>query len=663
MKLPRFALVGLLAFSMVAGLAIERLPIDDFAREAATSGATLSPDGKRVAFLRDYAGRTALHIAEIDGSKVSRLDLGVAPLLNDAPKQVADFHWVSETRLLIATQVWDLLYGVLAVDWDGQHDVSISGYEDGKIELNGSKDYYHEVAYISYDKAGTVLMLDRHEVGVGNEDRPDLMRVNTRTGLASVEVKNPGEVATWAVDFDGIARLGILSHGELSGAIYRESASAPWKTVLPLEKRAGRMQAVGFDAASGKPLVAALTPEKRWTVFPVDPGTGEIGAPLLSDPEYDIVPPRSGTFDRVALAGTIFSRAKKSLVGIRYYTDAPRVKWFDRDFATYQAALDRAMPDTLNVYAGASRDLKRLLWLCFSDQNPGAYMLLDTEQRKLKLLGSRMKWIDPAKMAPMLAVKYAARDGLTIHGYLTVPVGHQPKNLPLVVMPHGGPWVRDIWGFDPLVQLLANRGYAVLQMNYRGSPGYGEELFRAAHKQIGKAIQDDIEDATRWAVAAGVADPKQIAIMGASYGGYSTLFALGHNPELYRCGISLAGVTDWPAIYDTRQSDPDYKDANRYWRREIGDRKEDAEFLASISPVNFADKITAPVLIIQGKDDRIVPRDQAKRMISALEKVGRKPEHLVLSGLDHSYGNEKQRKEIFTAIVAFLEKNLGPGVK
>jgi dipeptidyl aminopeptidase/acylaminoacyl peptidase len=303
-----------------------------------------------------------------------------------------------------------------------------------------------------------------------------------------------------------------------------------------------------------------------------------------------------------------------------------------------------------------------MLWLAFSDQNPGIYLLLDLDKHKLTPLATRMKWIKPAQMAPMLSVKYQARDGIVIHGFLTVPVGHQPKDLPLVVMPHGGPWVRDVWGFDPMVQLLANRGYAVLQMNYRGSPGYGEELFEKAHRQIGKAIQDDIEDATRWAIAAGVADPKHIAIMGASYGGYSTLFALGHNPELYRCGISLAGVTDWPAIYDDRRGDPDAKEANKYWRREIGDPDKDQETLKAISPVNFADKITAPVLIVQGKDDHTVPREQAKLMISALEKVGRTPESLFISELAHGYGNERQRLQIYKAVVAFLEKNLGPGV-
>ena len=468
----------------------------------------------------------------------------------------------------------------------------------------------------------------------------------------------------WAVDFSGVTRCGITVHGDRSGAIYRENESAPWREILPLRERGGLMRPLGFDRGNSRILVAALTSEKRWGIFPLDPATGAIGEPLAEDPEYDVAPERFvGGVDGNALSAVLFSRKKQALMGIRYFREVPVMKWLDREMAGYQLSVDRALPDTVNLLVDTSADDKRLLWLCFSDRDPGAYYLMDLEKRSLKLLAPQMDWIKPAQMARMTAVQYTARDGLVIHGYLTVPVGHGPGNLPLVVMPHGGPWMRDVWGFHPLAQLLANRGYAVLQMNYRGSPGYGEELFRSARRQIGRKIQDDIEDATRWAIATGVTDPKQIAIMGMSYGGFSTLYGLGHNPELYRCGISIAGVTDWPAIFDSRRDDSDYRQANKYWRREIGDPDKDGEFLGSISPVNFADKITAPVLIIQGKQDHTVPSEQARLMIAALEKAGHKPESLFIPGLGHSYGNAQQKAEIFKAVVAFLEKNLGPGVK
>jgi len=230
-----------------------------------------------------------------------------------------------------------------------------------------------------------------------------------------------------------------------------------------------------------------------------------------------------------------------------------------------------------------------------------------------------------------------------------------------VVLPHGGPWARDVWGFSPLVQLLANRGYAVLQVNYRGSTGYGDELFRSARRQIGGQIEQDIEDGTRWAVAAGIADPKRVAIVGASYGGYAALFALGRSPDLYRCGVSIAGVTDWLAIYEDSDATT-YKEARRHWREQIGDPETDESRLRAISPVNFAEQIRAPVLIIQGRQDKRVPLDQAKRMITALERAGRKPDSLLVSGMAHGMAPEAKRLEVFKAVVSFLERELGPGV-
>lgn len=662
MKLPLRLCFAVLAVAPAAFLtAAERLPIEDFAREPDAARVRLSPDGQSIAFLRNYSGRASLFVSEI-GKKGWRLDLGEAAVANDAQKSVAGFEWVSSQRLLATTAVWDALYGTVALDRNGDNAVAISGYEDDRVAVSGPKFFGREIIHRFYDKDQSVLMLDRHEQSAGSPNRPDVVTVRTIDGSIADRLKNPGEVAAWAADDDGVLRFGILSHGDLSGAIYRENGTAPWRTVLPLENRKGQLRPVGFDAAHDKIFVAALTKEQRWTVFPLDPASGQMGDPLIANPEYDVLPDHFiPSLDGLALDAPIFSPKRSALLGIRYVTDAPRVQWFDRAYAVRQRDVDRLLPDTVNVLVDSSLDGKRFLWFAFSDQDPGTYYLADETKRTFSALTARMSWIKPAKMAPMLAIHYQARDGLTVHGFLTVPVGHQPKGLPVVVMPHGGPWVRDVWGYDPVVQLLANRGYAVLQMNYRGSPGYGEELYQNARRQIGGKIQDDIEDATRWAIAAGIADPKRIAIFGASYGGYSTLFALGKNPDLYRCGISFAGVTDWSAFLEDSDV-AEYKQASKYWREQLGDPEKDKDLLRAVSPVNFADKIVAPVLIMQGKEDRRVPPDQAKRMIAALEKAGRKPETSFISGVAHSLGREKDRIAIYKTIVAFLEKNLGPGV-
>jgi dipeptidyl aminopeptidase/acylaminoacyl peptidase len=664
MNLPRFVAVGVVALSYGVALAGERLPIDHFTRQPDMWGTRLSPDGSKISYLADVHGQTRMHVYTIETGKTIRVNPGDSPLPQGGRKEVGWVEWVGNERLMVVTMVDDAVFGAVAMDMNGQRVRAISGLEEGVYHLSGMS-FAREILYKFFDKDQNVLMLDRRGDRPGLASyRGDVKRVSMLTGASKTVAKNPGEVGAWGVDAKGQVRLGILTHGDLSGAIYREHDGAPWRTLLPLTDRSGSFRPVGFDGPNNRVLVAGLTPEKRWTLMPMDLASGEIGEPLLSDPVYDILPQRYvPRFDGLSLCAPVFSRAKDSLLGIRYYTDAPRVKWFDREMGAIQAAVDKALPDTLNILVDMSVDGRKQLWLGFSDQNPGTYLHLDLDKKSLKPVGSRMTWLDPKKMAQTLAVKYAARDGLTIHGFLSVPVGHQPKDLPLVVMPHGGPWVRDVWGYDPLVQLLASRGYAVLQMNYRGSPGYGEELFRAARREIGRKIQDDIEDGTRWAIAAGVADPKRIAIMGASYGGYSALFALGKSADLYRCGISINGVTDWLDLMDRRRNDPDYKSANAYWRREIGDRDDDEELLRDVSPANFADAIKAPVLIVQGKEDRTVPPGQARLMIRALEKAGHAAESLFVPDEGHGFAHPRARLSVYTTLVAFLEKHLGPGVE
>jgi len=325
MKLPHAALIVLFAFALsVLTAATPRLPIEDFAREPNTSRARLSPDGKYLAFIRNYNGHPQLHVAEIESKKVSRLDLGEALAANGASKEVGVFQWVSDHRLIITTMVWDNIYGVIAADWDGDHAAPISGYEDNMVAVSGQKLWAREVIHRFFDKDQRVLMLDRHEGGGGASNRPDVMEVNTTDGTSSTLVKNPGEVGSWGVDAEGVVRLGILSHGELSGAIYRATDKDPWRTVLPLQNRRGHLRTVGFDSANNRIFVAALTDQKRWTVFPMNPDDGTMGEPLLADAEYDILPDHFiPSIDGHALNAPIFSPKKDAMLGVRYVTDAP----------------------------------------------------------------------------------------------------------------------------------------------------------------------------------------------------------------------------------------------------------------------------------------------------------------------------------------------------
>jgi dipeptidyl aminopeptidase/acylaminoacyl peptidase len=265
-------------------------------------------------------------------------------------------------------------------------------------------------------------------------------------------------------------------------------------------------------------------------------------------------------------------------------------------------------------------------------------------------------------MAPMKPVEYAARDGLLIRGYLTLPLGRETGNLPLVMLLHDGPRQRDVWGFDPLVQLLANRGCAVLQINYRGSVGYGKEFSLKGGDGQCEASQQDIEDATRWAIASKIADPKHIAIMGVGFGGNAVLYALGKNPELYSCGVSIGGVSDWAAIF-TSQDDPEDKFARSHWLSVWGDSGKLQEALNALSVVNTAGRIFSPLLVIHGRQDRVVPLGQAKRLVAAMERAGRKVDSLFIPNEGHEFCTESGRLAEYKAIEAFLAKHLGTAAK
>jgi dipeptidyl aminopeptidase/acylaminoacyl peptidase len=654
------------------GFAAPRLPLEDFVREPDVARMRMSPDGLYAAFLREYDNHSTLYVGDLATMSALRFDLGAAPAFGTVvPREAKDYAWISDQRLVITTTVWNSLYGIKAVNRNGTAWKGISGLETlpggDRIMVNVSeKDFLWawRKLYAFEDADQNILMLDEHNASGQVCLYPDVVKVNTLTGSPTTVVKNPGNVTSWGVDHDGHVRIGLTSEGGLKfGVIYRADENTPWQTLAspPGMHEAGIM---GFDRTNEHLYVSAVSAEKRVALFQLDLGSNPQSKVVLSDPEYDIIPERFTripSIDGISVSRVVFSEKKRSLVGVWYLRDAPRVKWFDKDFIAFQYAMDRRSPNTVNLYVDHSRDDKRVLFLAFSDRDPGTYFLLDADKKTIRPIAARMPQIKPAQMAEVLSLQYPARDGLVIHCYLTLPVGYPPQKLPLVIMPHGGPWVRDVWEFDPLVQMLANRGYAVLQMNYRGSPGYGQEFFDKGKLEVGAGIQDDIEDATRWAIAKGLADPQRLAIVGASYGGYSALFALGHNPELYHCGISIAGVADWVSIY-TRLSDPEYKFSREYWKENIGDPRTDEAFLKAISPVSFAEKITAPLLIIQGKDDRTVPPKQARAMISALEQAGRKPESLFLADDGHGLTSKKARLEGFQAIESFLERNLGPGV-
>jgi len=324
-----------------------------------------------------------------------------------------------------------------------------------------------------------------------------------------------------------------------------------------------------------------------------------------------------------------------------------------------QETVDKTFADSVNLLSW-SLDRSKFIIYSYSDKSPGSFYLLDAKSRKVEWLADVAPWIHPKEMAAMKPVRYAARDGLEIPAYLTLPRESSGKSLPMVVVVHGGPWVSgDRWGYDPEVQFLASRGYAVLQPNFRGTTRYGWKHYSASFRQWGLAMQDDIEDGVRWAIGQGIADPKRVAIYGASYGGYATLMGLAKTPELYRCGIDYVGVTDIPLMLTATWSDFAYSDWITYSAPLImGDADKDAEQLRKTSPVNLASRIKVPVLMAYGAADVRVPIEHGTRMKAALDRAGVKYEWMVMEGEGHGFQDLENQKAFYGAMEKFLAAHM-----
>lgn len=319
-------------------------------------------------------------------------------------------------------------------------------------------------------------------------------------------------------------------------------------------------------------------------------------------------------------------------------------------------SLQKSFPGQVVEYTGFTRDGNMALVYVYSDRNPGDFYLFDIGKKEAVHLASRRDWVDPDRMSAMRPISVKARDGRMLHGFLTVPAGSDGKNMPLIVNPHGGPFgIVDVWGFDSESQLLASRGYALLQINFRGSGNYGREHLRAGYRQWGGKMQDDLTDATNWAIEQGIADKDRVCIYGASYGAYASPMGAARDTDLYRCAAGYVGVYDLPLMYqkgDVRDS----RTGSNFLRETLGG---DAAQQAKASPTRLAARIKVPVFLAAGGIDDRAPLKHSELMRDALTAAGNKPEWLVFADEGHGFENDAHRVEYYTQLLAFFDRNIG----
>ncbi len=608
----------------------------------------ISPNGDYFAATVPMEDRTALAILRRSDSKV------VGTFVPPAKNHANDFDWVNGNRVLIglAEKIGALdmprpTGELFAINADGGRGELLVGY---RVEGNGpgtriQPKKVEAVAAFLFDD----LPQDDRNVLVSiwpfsNEPFTRVDKLDVQSGRRQTVALSPVRRAEFVSDANGQVRF---AHGagtdNVNKLYYREGGGDNWKLVND-EAVNGRIeQAIGFSA-DGK--LAYFTSEQAngpTAIIAWDPATGA-RTPVLRDPKVD--PSRI-----IRRPGTAIP------VGALFLGDTPHTRFFDENSADARLyrSLEAAFGGDAVFITSSTRDGKQLMIEAWSGRNPGDFYIFNNETKKADHVISRSSWVDPAKAATVLPVAVKARDGLDLSGFLTVPAGRAGGKLPMVVMPHGGPFgIFDDGSYTTETQLLAAAGYAVLQVNFRGSGNYGRAFQAAGAKQWGGTMQDDLTDATRWAIAQGHADPARICIYGASYGAYAALMGAAREASLYKCAAGYVGVYDLPMMF-TRGDTQERKSGETFLKDWLGD----PQTLAAVSPVNLAAQINVPVFLAAGGEDQRAPILHTKRMEEALKKAGVPVESLYYATEGHGFYTDPHRREYYSKLLAFLSRSLG----
>jgi len=519
-------------------------------------------------------------------------------------------------------------------------------------------------------RAQNVLTDSRHPaavlVAMNLRDRTkfDMYRVDLETGAITIEAQNPGDVLTWRADNNFVLRAATAFDGTTGRTIIRvrDAGDKPWRdlVVMPFERAlfAGQVVngslIVGFDPDGKSLLIVSALHSDKGRLVRVDLQDGHERGVIAEDPHCDVAFVDVGRLGMEP--GVILHPVTGAVQAVQFNYMTPQWSFVDPKLKTDFENINREAPGFFDL---VSRDNADRVWIVASRRSdaPVTYYKFDRGTKKL----SRLFTENPALAKFAVAAKkpgiIKTRDGLEIVSYLTIAPGVDPRKVPLVLLIHGGPWDRDSDVYDPEVQFLANRGYAVLQANYRGSTGFGIKFFNAGNLQVGLGMVEDVLDAVRWAVDQGIADPKRVAAMGGSMGGFATLRALEMRPDLFACGVDEFGPADEAVSF---RSSPSYwSNILARWRRRAGDADHDENWNRKISPLFHVDAIRAPLLIVQGKNDPRVTMANADAMVAALRKAKRDVTYVVYPDEGHGFARPENQFDFYGRGEEFLAKHLG----
>jgi dipeptidyl aminopeptidase/acylaminoacyl peptidase len=610
------------------------IPAADFATRPLVSLPKLSPNGERLIALIRKDGKPRLGIVEV---KTNAIRLLAMPKGTD----LVSYRWAGNNKVLIAVgknSPWidaQEIYTTRLLSFD---IASGQGKFVGKTSEGPEGD---DILFV--DPEGGWLLLSIQETIF---DYPSVYRVDLGTLKMKQVVAARPDVWEWYADDQGVVRAGTgVTSSRKWSLVYRRSEKAPFRSAgsARFDDQKASLGLLRFAMNSDQGYILSNEKTGRDALYRFNYATLETGELVYESKTNDI-------------SDYALSSDGMEVRAAFYTDDRDRVAWFDPKMKTLQEHLDAAVPGREAWIVSRSRDDSLMIIQVTGAYDPGGYYFFSPTDGVMHRLAAINEKLLGKKLARTRHVSYKARDGLLIHGYLTLPVGRAAKDLPLIVMPHGGPFqVRDNGAYDPYVQFLANRGYAVLQPNYRGSESYGREFAEKGNGQWGRAMQDDLDDGMDWLVKDGVVDAKRVCIFGASYGGYAAMWGATRNPERYRCAASLAGVSDvGRQLKFSRNFFSDRKTSKAFESRVQGEGKFD---LAAISPLARAAELKVPMLLAHGKDDQIVPIKQSTLYSEALKKAGRPYEYYTYEDEGHGLADEAHVRDFLEHLDAFLKRH------
>ena len=603
------------------------LPLEDFFKKPEKAAYQISPDGKYYSYMAPYQDRLNIFVQEIGTEEAARIT-------EEVDRDIAGYFWANNERIVyLKDKGGDENYFLVGVNPDGSNLISLTEFEGVRTEIIDDLEDIPAEMIIGLNKRIPQIF--------------DAYRLNIETGEMTMIAENPGNIQDWMTDHDGKLRLafGLAEDGLTQQVLYRETEQKPFKIILTAD-HTETFDPQFFTFDNKNLYVLSNIGRDKTALVEYNLADLKESEPLYENPNYD-------------LSGASYSKKRKVLTACVYVGAKTEKHFFDEETKLRNEKLETLLKGYEFGTSSVTKDETKRIIRTYSDRSLGAYYIYDDETGKLDKIADVSPWIDEKNMAAVYPISYTSRDGLTINGYLTLPVGYtmdNAKNLPVVVNPHGGPWARDHWGFNPEIQFLSNRGYAVLQMNFRGSTGYGKEFWKSSFKQWGQTMQDDITDGAEWLIEKGIADKNRIAIYGGSYGGYATLQGLVKNPDLYACGVDYVGVSN---LFTFLQTIPPYWELYLKSMYEmVGDPVKDSSMMAENSPAFNAEKIKAPLFIAQGANDPRVNKAESDQMVAALKAQGVEVEYMVKDNEGHGFHNQENQFDFYRAMETFLAEHL-----